>query len=88
MLASLSRGKLFTKLDMSHAYLHLLLDKDSREYVTINTHKGLHCSVLQGIPQVAVYLLALGLLPLSWGVTGASPGLLHLWWVIKSRPAR
>lgn len=38
---TLSGGKLFTKLNMSHAYQQLLLDKDSKEYVTINKHKGL-----------------------------------------------
>ena len=26
---------------MSHAYQQLLLDEDSKEYVTVNTHKGL-----------------------------------------------
>ncbi|XP_034549867.1 uncharacterized protein K02A2.6-like [Notolabrus celidotus] len=41
LFATLSGGKLFTKLDMSHAYQQLLLDEDSKEYVTINTHKGL-----------------------------------------------
>ena len=28
-------------LDLSHAYLQLPLDEGSRDYVTINTHKGL-----------------------------------------------
>lgn len=41
LFATLSGGKLFTKLDMSHAYQQLLLNEDSKEYVTINTHKGL-----------------------------------------------
>ena len=41
LFASLARGKLFTKLDLSHAYLQVPLDPDSRKYATINTHKGL-----------------------------------------------
>ena len=41
LFATLSGGKLFTKLDMSQAYQQLLLDEESKEYVTINTHKGL-----------------------------------------------
>ena len=41
LFATLAGGKLFTKLDMSQAYQQLLLDKDSNEYLTINTHKGL-----------------------------------------------
>lgn len=41
LFATLAGGKLFTKLDMSQAYQQLLLDDDSKEYVTINTHKGL-----------------------------------------------
>ena len=41
LFAALAGGKYFTKLDMSQAYLQLQLDKESRELVTINTHKGL-----------------------------------------------
>ena len=37
----MSGGKVFTKLDMSQAYLQLPLDDNSKELVTINTHKGL-----------------------------------------------
>ena len=39
--ANLARGKCFTKLDMSNAYLQLPLDDDSKQYVTVNTHEGL-----------------------------------------------
>ena len=35
-------GEKFRKLDLSRAYQHIVLDEDSREYVTINTHKGLY----------------------------------------------
>uniref|UniRef100_A0A8C2FFT4 Gypsy retrotransposon integrase-like protein 1 n=2 Tax=Cyprinus carpio TaxID=7962 RepID=A0A8C2FFT4_CYPCA len=76
LFSRLVGGKTFTKLDMSHAYQQLLLDEESKKYVTVNTHKGLFKynrlvfgvasspaifqrtmeSLLQGIPQVAVYL--------------------------------
>ena len=42
LLASLSGGNLYSKLDMSQAYLQLPLDEESKEYVTVNTHKGLY----------------------------------------------
>ena len=32
-------GKLFSKLDMKNAYQQLLLDDESQQYVTINTHR-------------------------------------------------
>ena len=35
-------GERFTKLDLTHAYQQMLLDNESRQYLTINTHKGLH----------------------------------------------
>ena len=41
LFAALSGGKYFTKLNMSQAYLQLPLDEQSRELVTINTHRGL-----------------------------------------------
>ena len=41
LFAAMSGGKVFTKLDMSQAYLQLPLDDNSKELVTINTHKGL-----------------------------------------------
>ena len=39
--ATLAHGKTFTKLDMSQAYQQLLLDDDSKNYVVVNTHRGL-----------------------------------------------
>ena len=33
----------FTKLDLSHAYQQLQLVENTREYLTINTHRGLFC---------------------------------------------
>ena len=41
LFASLAGGKLFTMLDLSHAYLQVPLDEHSCQFVTINTHKGL-----------------------------------------------
>ncbi len=41
LFSMLAGGKTFTKLDMSHAYQQLLLDEMSKQYITINTHKGL-----------------------------------------------
>ena len=42
LFTSVSGGKVFSKLDLSHAYLQLQLDESSQEYVTINTHRGLN----------------------------------------------
>ena len=42
LFVALSGGVEFSKLDLSRAYQQILLDQDSREYVTINTHKGLY----------------------------------------------
>lgn len=41
LFTSLAGGKAFSKLDLSHAYLQVELDEESRQYATINTHKGL-----------------------------------------------
>ncbi|XP_057369629.1 uncharacterized protein K02A2.6-like [Daphnia carinata] len=41
LFAKLSGGKVFTKLDLSKAYQQLRLAVESRDLVTINTHKGL-----------------------------------------------
>jgi len=42
IFATLSGGQKYTTLDLSHAYNQLLLNEDSRKYVTINTPKGLY----------------------------------------------
>ena len=67
LFVTLSGGEKYTKLDLSRAYQQIQLDEDSREFVTINTHKGLYRptrarrqffsqklpeQVLQGIPMV------------------------------------
>ena len=40
IFATLKQGKLFTKLDLSQAYLQLKLGEESSKYVVINTYKG------------------------------------------------
>ena len=35
-------GQKFSKLDLSHIYQQVLLEPESRAYLTINTHKGLY----------------------------------------------
>ena len=42
LLATLARGKKFTKLDLTQAYLQLALHPESKEYCTVNTHRGLY----------------------------------------------
>ena len=43
LFASLSGGKLFSKVDLASAYQQIPLDEQSKEYTTINTPKGLYC---------------------------------------------
>ena len=42
LFATLSGGKIFSKIDLSHAYQQVELDDNSQRYLTINTHKGLY----------------------------------------------
>ena len=42
LFSNLARGKYFSKLDISSAYLQLPLAELSKEYLTINTHRGLY----------------------------------------------
>ena len=42
LFATLSGGKIFSKIDLSQAYQQMLLHEDSKPLVTINTHKGLY----------------------------------------------
>ena len=41
LFAALAGGKIFSKLDLKHAYLQIPLDEASKKYTTINTQKGL-----------------------------------------------
>uniref|UniRef100_A0A1A7YSF0 Gypsy retrotransposon integrase-like protein 1 n=2 Tax=Iconisemion striatum TaxID=60296 RepID=A0A1A7YSF0_9TELE len=38
---ALSKGVQFSKLDMSHAYQQILMEENSKKYLTVNTHRGL-----------------------------------------------
>ena len=42
LYTALSGSKVFSKLDLTHAYAQLSVDQESQEYLTINTHKGLY----------------------------------------------
>jgi hypothetical protein len=42
MFTTLSGGKVFSKLDLSQAYLQLPIDDASKPYLVINTHQGLY----------------------------------------------
>ena len=42
LFATLSGGRRFSKLDLSHAYQQIVLEPESRKFVTINTHRGLY----------------------------------------------
>ena len=41
IFAAMAGGVTFSKLDLSHAYLQLQLEESAKDYVVINTHKGL-----------------------------------------------
>ena len=41
LFATLAGGKLFTTLDLSQAYQQMIVDDESRKYLTVNTHRGL-----------------------------------------------
>ena len=42
LFASVADGKVFSKLDLSHACQQLELDAETQHYVTVNTHKGIY----------------------------------------------
>ena len=41
LFAKVSGGRIFSKLDLRHAYLQIELDEESKKFTTINIHKGL-----------------------------------------------
>ena len=42
LFSTLVGGKIFSKLDLSQAHLQLPVEKESKNYLTINTHQGLY----------------------------------------------
>ena len=72
LFTKMSGGVLFTKLDLSHAYLQLRLDETTKKYLVINIHKALYEynrlpfasaifqrtmeNLLQGLKHIAVYI--------------------------------
>ena len=42
LFSNLAGGRIFSKLDLSQAYLQLPVDEASKPFLTINTHKGLY----------------------------------------------
>ena len=42
LFATLANGKTYSKLDLSQAYQHMVLDEESAKCLTINTHIGLY----------------------------------------------
>ena len=42
LFSTLAEGKIFSKLDLSQAHLQLPVEKESKNYLTINTHQGLY----------------------------------------------
>ena len=42
LFTHIAGGEQFTTLDLDRAYQQLVLDKESRKYVVINTHQGLY----------------------------------------------
>jgi len=42
LFASLAGGQKFSKIDLTQAYQQMVLDEDSRQFVTVNTHLGLY----------------------------------------------
>ena len=42
LFSTLSGGTVFSKLDLSQAYLQVPMDEKSKEFLTVNTHQGLY----------------------------------------------
>ena len=44
LMATLTGGQKFSKIDLTSAYQQMVLEEESRQYVTVNTHRGLYRS--------------------------------------------
>ena len=42
LFSTLSGGRIFSKLDLSQAYLQVSVDEASKPYLTVNTHRALY----------------------------------------------
>ena len=62
LFATLACGMMFSKLDMVHAYQQILIDDDSKQYLTINTHRGLfvYNRLAFGVSASAIFQRAIG----------------------------
>ena len=48
LFATLANGKIFSKIDLSNAYLQLELSDDSKKIPTVNTHKPIPTTSIWG----------------------------------------
>ena len=49
LYTKLAGDQIFTELDASHAYEQMLVDEVSKEFLTINSHKGFYNSLPYGV---------------------------------------
>ena len=42
LYSALAGSKVFSKLDLAHAYAQMCVDEESQKYLCLNTHKGLY----------------------------------------------
>ena len=57
LFATVANGQVFSKLDLSQAYQQMLLDEESKKYVTINTHLGLYSTSFILLSAVSWFVL-------------------------------
>jgi len=57
LVSTLSAGKIFSKLDLSQAYIQLPIEDNSKPYLTINTHQGFIPTIvcLSAFPQLQLF---------------------------------